>query len=108
MRKQCSKCPWKVSTDPYDIPNGYDVSKHAGLESTIAEPHSIHLMSSGLNIFTCHETDDLPCVGWMINQLGPGNNLLLRLAVINGKIDADVRTSGPQHACFQETLPCQD
>lgn len=25
-RKQCEKCPWKVSTDPRKIPNGYSVS----------------------------------------------------------------------------------
>ena len=37
-RKQCAKCPWKVSTDPYEIPDGYDVKKHRDLEGTIANP----------------------------------------------------------------------
>lgn len=37
-RRQCKKCPWKVSTDPYDIPNGYCPDKHAKLSSTVAEP----------------------------------------------------------------------
>lgn len=32
---QCAKCPWKCSTNPYDIPN-YDIEQHKALESTIA------------------------------------------------------------------------
>ena len=36
-RLQCAKCPWKVSTDPHDIPNGYDEGKHRDLESKL--PH---------------------------------------------------------------------
>ena len=34
--KQCAKCPWKVSTDPHDIPGGYCEIKHANLSNTIA------------------------------------------------------------------------
>ena len=29
--KQCAKCPWKVSTDPHDIPN-FCCSAHASSE----------------------------------------------------------------------------
>lgn len=36
--RQCKACPWKVSTDPHDIPNGYDVDLHKNLACTIAEP----------------------------------------------------------------------
>ena len=25
-RRQCAKCPWKKSTDPHTIPDGYDVA----------------------------------------------------------------------------------
>lgn len=39
--RQCGKCPWKVSTDPHDIPHGYCEKKHANLASTIAEPGSL-------------------------------------------------------------------
>ena len=107
-RKQCKKCPWKKSTDPFDIPDGYDPDKHAALASTIAEPGRFD-RSGPMHIFTGHETggkgEPLPCVGWLANQLGEGNNLLLRLRVHRGEIDANVRTVGPQHACFQDTLP---
>lgn len=30
-RTQCAKCPWKVTTDPFDIPDGYCPTKHAAL-----------------------------------------------------------------------------
>lgn len=106
LRKQCAKCPWKTSTDPRDIPNGYDEGKHCALKSTIAEPGS--LRPGTMQIMACHETrrgKERPCVGWLVNQLGPGNNIVLRLAVAFGKIDANVETVGPQHERFEETLP---
>ena len=41
--RQCEKCPWKVSTDPHDIPNGYSEALHRGLASTIAEPGRVQI-----------------------------------------------------------------
>lgn len=104
-RKQCAKCPWKVSTDPHDIPDGYDPEKHAALKNTIADG-SLNLC--GLRMMACHETgpeNQLPCVGWLANQLGHGNNIGLRLAVINKRVDANVKTVGEQHQRFEDTLP---
>lgn len=111
-RKQCKKCPWKVDTDPHEIPRGYSEEKHRGLVETISEgTANLHLGAhGGLKIFTCHETNvrgkpALPCVGWLLNQLGPGNNLGLRVAVHCGRIDDDVETVGEQHERFEDTLP---
>lgn len=109
-RKQCDKCPWKVTTNPYEIPGGYDVEKHRRLTNTIAEPGSIEFFSSTgpLRIMACHESDlggEVPCVGWLMNQLGEGNNIALRYAVLRGKVDADVELVGEQHACLEDTLP---
>jgi hypothetical protein len=59
-------------------------------------------------MMACHETKigkELACVGWLAQQLGPGNNLGLRLAVMSGLVDDNVRTIGPQHDTFEETLP---
>jgi len=56
----------------------------------------------------CHETtsgNELPCVGWLNNQIGVGNNLGLRIACMAGRIDADVETIGLQHETFKDTLP---
>lgn len=105
-RVQCAKCPWKVGVDPHGIPNGYSPEKHAALSETIA--HDAHLSQVDLRMMACHETPpgaEKPCVGWLANQLGPGNNLPLRLAVIRGQIDANIETVGPQHARFEDTLP---
>ena len=107
-RKQCAKCPWKVGTDPNEIPNGYCVTKHAKLSRTIAEEGIIPLPGTPLRIMTCHETNDrreLPCVGWLDHQLGRGNNIALRMAVRNGRISANIETVGQQHVRFEDTLP---
>ena len=105
-RMQCAKCPWKKSTDPNDIPGGYCETKHKGLERTIARPGIVHLEVGPM--MACHEYPvgkEKPCVGWMIHQLGPGNNIALRIAERFGKLDANVRTVGAQHERFEDTLP---
>ncbi len=109
-RKQCAKCPWRKDVDPYDIPDGYDPELHADLKGTIAEPADPRSLAPGvpLHIMACHETykgKERPCVGWLVNQLGPGNNLALRLAIISGRIDADIELAGEQHERFEDTLP---
>lgn len=105
-RRQCAKCPWKKGIDPNDIPNGYSEKQHRDLASTIAEPGSFRPGAAAT--FACHETSvgaEKPCVGWLVHQLGPGNNLGLRLRVITGQVDANVETVGEQHERFEDTLP---
>jgi hypothetical protein len=107
-RKQCTKCPWKVTTDPHTIPNDYDEGKHCALKSTIAEPGALRHRPGGLPIMACHETPvgkERPCVGWLVHQMGPGNNIALRMAVMTGHIDGNVQTIGEQHESFEATLP---
>lgn len=107
-RRQCAKCPWKVTTDPHDIPNGYCEMKHAGLSSTVAKPASLAGLGGPVRIMACHETpvgEELPCVGWLDNQLGVGNNLGLRLAVMHGRVDAHIEVVGDQHETLEDTLP---
>lgn len=104
-RKQCAKCPWKKGTNPHEIPNEYCAEKHAALKSTIA-PAGV-ILTGPLSMMACHESpvgEEVPCVGWLANQLGPGHNLGLRLAVLRGRVDANVETVGEQHATFEETL----
>lgn len=107
MRRQCAKCPWKVSTDPYDIPGGYCAEKHAKLDRTIAEPAQI-TVGGTMCMMACHETPpgrEKFCVGWFDHQMGPGNNIGLRLAVATGDVDYHVETVGEQHVRFEDTLP---
>ena len=109
-RRQCAKCPWKVGTDPRQIPNGYCERKHERLSNTIATGSPAEQLSSNaqLRIMACHETHELPCVGWMHNQLGEGNNIVLRLAVSSGRIDGKFEVVGEQHACLEDTLPQEE
>ena len=105
---QCKKCPWKLSTDPYEIPSGYDVERHKALAGTIAEPGSLRGLGGPMRVMSCHEHpvgDEAYCVGWLMHQLGPGNNIGLRMAMLNCENIRDVVLDGPQHQRFEDTLP---
>lgn len=56
----------------------------------------------------CHEHppgDEAHCIGWLANQLGPGNNIALRLQMMSCKNVAELKLDGPQHQHFEDTLP---
>ncbi len=106
-RRQCRKCPWRVDVDPNEIPNGYCSTKHAALSSTIAKPGALTL-DKELRMMACHESPvgrEMPCIGWLHQQLGTGNNIGLRLAVLRGQIDAKYTLVGEQHETLEDTLP---
>lgn len=103
---QCAKCPWLVDTDPHDIPNGYCETKHRALASTIAKPGDLRGALGGpINVMACHETADAYCIGWLVNQLGPGNNIGLRLQMMRCENGKSIRLRGEQHERFEDTLP---
>ena len=102
---QCAKCPWRKDVDPHDIPNGYCETKHRGLASTIAKPGDLSGAFGTLSAMACHETDDAHCVGWLANQLGPGNNIGLRLRMMTCENARKIRLVGEQHETFEDTLP---
>lgn len=103
--RQCAKCPWKQSVNPRDIPEGYCEAKHRGLARTIAPPGDPTWEGPAM---ACHESApgrEYPCVGWLVQQLGPGNNLGLRLWMLSCENADRLTTEGPQHARFEDTLP---
>lgn len=105
--KQCLKCPWKKSTNPYNIPDGYSKEKHENLKNTIANPHEIKL-SGELRAMACHESDNHNphhCVGWLYNQINEGNNILLRIQMMHYDNAKDISVFGDQHEKFEDTLP---
>jgi hypothetical protein len=53
----------------------------------------------------CHETEAAHCVGWLVNQIGPGNNISLRIRMISCENVRKIRLRGAQHATFEDTLP---
>ena len=107
-RRQCKTCPWKKGASVDAIPN-YAPEQHLRLTSTIAEPGSLAgLGRVGLRVMACHHSSegaDLACVGWLEHQLGPGNNIALRLRALSEPGFANVATEGPQHERFEDTLP---
>lgn len=104
--KQCAKCPWRKDVDPHDIPNGYSEEKHCALESTIARDPVMSALEP-LKAMACHELHDAHCIGWLANQIGPGNNIGLRIRMIDCANFRDVQLVGEQHETFEETLPCR-
>jgi hypothetical protein len=98
--KQCAKCPWRVDVNPRDIPNGYSEEKHRALRDTIAND----FFGTG-KVMACHETNNAHCVGWLVNQLGPGNNIGLRIRIMSCENALAIEVCGEQHETFEQTLP---
>jgi hypothetical protein len=87
-----------------DIPNGYSVEFHEALRKTcpsgIASLTSPHMMA-------CHYSkpgEEFACAGWLYNQIGPGNNIGVRMAVARGLLPVP-EVDGEQHETFDDTLP---
>lgn len=105
--KQCKTCPWRVGARPErDIPAGYSVKKHRALAQTIADGTAT-LQLGALRVMACHCSPvgaERPCAGWLNHQVGVGNNIGARLAVMTGRMPPP-EADGPQHARFEDTLP---
>jgi len=101
--KQCQKCPWRVDTNPFDIP-GYSEAQHYALECTIAS-RSLNLLSEQRPVMTCHETKNAHCIGWLMNQLTVGNNIPLRIQMMSCENRDEIKLVGEQYQTFEETLP---
>lgn len=103
--KQCLKCPWKKSTDPHEIPDGYSVQAHKNLKGTIATPGVLSV--GGIRAMACHESklgEETYCLGWLAHQLGPGNNIGLRIRMLEYDL-SELELVGEQHDRFEDTLP---
>lgn len=102
---QCKTCPWRTDCDPLkDIPNGYSMDLHRGLACTIAEPGALFEPRIAM---ACHYSpvgEERPCAGWLHHQIGPGNNIAARMAVMRGLLPVPV-VDGDQHPTFEDTLP---
>ena len=85
---QCAKCPWLIRTNPYEIPN-------ASPEASLSQKH----------VMACHEDRMAYCIGWLVNQMGPGNNIALRMTMRNCTNAHEIKLRGRQHERFENTLP---
>ena len=105
---QCDKCPWKKATNPWEIPDGYSLEKHKALINTIAQKDPVEQLQDiekPLNIMACHEEDEAHCIGFLHDQLGSGNNVLLRMQMSHYENADEIQIVGEQHSCFAETIP---
>lgn len=103
---QCAKCPWKVTTNPHEIPDGYSVDLHKGLACTISG--GIESIGKPIKAMACHHSEhgnEDYCIGWLHNQLGSGNNIGLRIHMMNCDNIREVQVVGKQHERFENTLP---
>lgn len=109
--KQCKTCPWKKSVNPLtDIPFGYSIEKHYQLKNKIADPKQTYCPdnTTELYLMACHYSEvgkEDYCLGWLKNQIGPGNNIALRIAMLKYENVNDIELEGEQHECFEDTLP---
>lgn len=110
--KQCKSCRWRVDCDPdADIPGGYSRKLHRrklhrDLRCTIADG-SASLRPGGIRAMACHYSpvgQEHACAGWLHNQLGPGNNIAVRMAVMVGRLPVP-EVEGEQHETFETTMP---
>lgn len=104
---QCKSCPWRVSVAAErDIPGGYSCDMHHGLRKTIADG-SGDFRPGAVSVMACHYSPvgaETPCAGWLHNQLGVGNNIAVRMAVMTGRMPVP-EIDGEQHERFDDTLP---
>lgn len=102
--KQCSTCPWLVDATVANIPN-YQPENHKRLISTIAEQGIIEF---DLPAMSCHHAEDGEpgryCIGWLSNQIGPGNNIGMRLKMLSCENSRDIQLAGEQVETFEETF----
>lgn len=103
---QCDKCPWRKDVDPHDIPNGYSEDKHRALAGTIAAPGDFRSAFGGKqHVMACHEMYEAHCIGWLMHQVGQGNNIGMRIQMMSCENASKIRLRGEQHETFEDTLP---
>jgi hypothetical protein len=95
---QCATCPWRVGIKPSrDVPD-FDPGIYDRMRSSLRE--GVASMAEKKRIvMECHNGKrgaNRPCAGWLHHQLGVGNNLGVRLAVITERMPTP-KVFGEQH-----------
>ena len=103
--KQCKACPWRVDVIPArDVP-GYEPGLYDRMRATLRDGLDSLAPGTRMSMACHHQVDgeELPCAGWIHNQLGVGNNLAVRINVGSGRLPVP-QVIGEQH----EILPLYD
>ena len=83
--------------------------KHKNLAGTIATPGDVSLGPK--RVMACHHSDGddkMYCIGWLNHQLGVGNNIGMRMRMLNCENIGEIKTYGKQHQRFEDTLPKEE
>lgn len=102
--KQCPTCPWIEGNSVENIPN-YNPDKHGALIDTIAEQGALNFCEN--RIMACHysvDGNDEHCIGWLVNQIGAGNNIGMRIQMMQCENSKEIETIGEQRETFEETF----
>jgi len=106
-RQQCKTCPWRKGSKCANIPK-YDLDLHQDLVETIAdEGGNLSKLGQPVAIMGCHYSSDkkqIPCVGWLHNQIGDGNNIPLRIWFSDNYPNDSIKVDGEQKQNFQQTF----
>ena len=73
----------------------------------MAQP-GVMSLSGGQHAMACHESkpgSEMHCVGWLCQQLGPGNNIGLRMRMLTCDNINAVELVGEQHETLEDTFP---
>lgn len=108
ITNQCKNCPWKESVNPADIPNGFDYKAHKKLLDN--QPKVLEI-DKPLHVMSCHNSNDndgMFCIGYLHNQLNQGNNISLRLRMLNCDNIAQIRVFGKQRKNFKDVKPIKN
>lgn len=97
--KQCDSCPWKKGIMPEDITQGFDLEYYQGVREQFQASglESIHKQHKQMACHMHPDSNPTPCVGWLINQAGIGNNLFIRLQLMQVENSCDLQVDGEQH-----------
>lgn len=78
------------------------------MENTIAKMDGqIPIVMKELRVMACHESpmeNEQSCIGWLHNQMGAGNNILLGMKMRNCTNFQDIKLRGDQHQTFEDAL----
>lgn len=107
--RQCVTCPWRVDSHTDNIPN-YERELHEKLDNTIASQDVFAQLSDRScekRVMACHyqqHGEQRYCIGWLMNQIGPGNNIGMRLRMLDCQNSDEIELRGEQHENFEDTF----
>lgn len=107
--KQCGNCPWKKSTklEDIDCKEGFDMDYYESVRDDYVACHDFDRSHKNMG---CHKfpNDSQPCIGWLLHEAGPGNNIGIRLMLSCVDNANELETFGPQHKSIKDFFKTEE